>query len=375
MRPWKRWTAVAVAVAVLAVGVGRALHKRQNQQAKAATAVATLQSATAVDLTPNDVFVAQPMEVEQGVAFTGTVKAVRAATVKARVAGELQGLQVREGDAVRAGQVLARIDATESQARVRQADQQAQAAQAQVAIAKRQNDNNLALVNQGFISRTALDTSSANLDAAQANFQAAQAALDVARKTLADTQLVAPINGQVAARNAQNGERVAVDARVLDIVDVSAMEIEAALPPADALGVRVGQNAQWSVEGQTQSATARVVRINPAVQAGSRTVLVYLALPNPGGLRQGLFSQGRIHTGSVRAVAVPLTAVRTDKPQPYLQVVREGKIQYLAAKPGAQGRTQGEDMVAIDALPAGTTVLRGSAGSLADGTAVRVVTQ
>ncbi|MBL0914371.1 MAG: hypothetical protein IBJ13_02290 [Sphingopyxis sp.] len=114
---------------------------------------------------------------------------------------------------MRAGRLLARIDNSDATARVRQAGQQAQAAQAQVAIAQRQFDNNQALVDQGFISRTALDTSQANLDAAKANHSAALAALDIARKGLSDTEVRAPIAGQVAARTAQNGERVALDAR------------------------------------------------------------------------------------------------------------------------------------------------------------------
>lgn len=103
--------------------------------------------------------------------------------VKAYVAGELRGLTVREGDTVKKGQPLARIDATEAEARLRQAQQQADASRAQLSIAQRNHDNNVALVQKGFISTTALVTSQANLDSARANLAAAQAAADAARSS------------------------------------------------------------------------------------------------------------------------------------------------------------------------------------------------
>ena len=371
MKSWKRWVVLALVTVALALGLMRALGKREQQQQAAQQAAAQSRTPAVLALSGRDLYRAGEVELERTLPFSGTLKAVRSAAVKARVAGELRDLVVREGDAVRAGQLLARIDATEALARVQQAEQQALAVEAQQAIAQRQHDNNQALVQQGFISATALQNSQASLDAARANLKAAQAALAIARKSLADTELRAPISGQVAARLAQNGERVPVDARVLEIVDAGAMEIEAALPPADALELRVGQAAEWSVEGMAQPSRARVVRISPSVQAGSRSLLTYLGVPAQEGLRQGLFVQGRILVGSVRAVAVPLSALRHDKPRPYLQLLRDGKVMHLSVEPGVQGRAAAEDMVAIDDLPAGSVVLRAGAGALAEGTPAR----
>ena len=156
--------------------------------------------------------------------------------------------------------MVARIDSTEAQARVRQTARQAESAQAQVAIAKRTFDNNQALVRQGFISNTALDTATANLASAEATHQAALAALDIARKSLADTTLRSPLTGQVSARLVQNGERVGIDTRVLDVVDLSGFEMEAAIAPADAVAVKVGQTARLTVEGQSAPVQATVAR-------------------------------------------------------------------------------------------------------------------
>ena len=372
---WIKWLLLAALVLAVALGLLRAFNKRQTQTEAATTAAKALQQAPVYELSPQDVVSVQTLALSQAVGVSGSLKALQTAAIKAKVAGELQGLEKREGEAVRAGEVVARIDSTEAQARVRQAQQQAQAALAQVGIARRALENNRSLVKQGFISATALETTSNNLAAAEANHQAALAALDIARKALGDTTLRSPLTGQVSARLVQNGERVGLDARILDVVDLSGFELEAALAPADAVSVAAGQKARLSVEGLAQPVDATVARINPSVQAGSRSVLVYLRVPAVTGMRQGLFAQGQIVTGEINAPAVPLSAVRNDKPQPYIQIVQDGKIAHVPVTLGRQGLLDGEPMLVIDGVtlaPVGTTLLRVQAGLIREGTAVKL---
>ena len=321
-KKWTTWAAGAAVALVLAAGAGKAFQARQAKQAQAAEAAEALRKPTVFELATSDVVQARTRTLVQTVPISGVLRAANTAAVKAKVAGELSGLQVREGDAVQAGQVLGRIDTTEYQARTQQAAQQAQAAAAQVAIAQRQLANNQALVAQGFISNTALETSLSNLAAAQANHRAAQAAQDIAAKSLADTVLRSPISGQVAARLVQNGERVGVDARVLELVDLSSLELEAAVPPELAAQLLVGQTARLTVEGGTATVQAKLVRISPSAQAASRSVLVYLKLSPAPGLRHGLFAQGQVLVGERTGTAVPASSVRNDRPQPYVQLVQ-----------------------------------------------------
>ncbi len=373
MKRWWKWAIAALVLALLAAGVFRALSGRKAQQAALA---ANTQAQTVVELTPADLVAAVEQALQVGVPISGTVRAVNSAVVKARVAGEVQALVVREGDAVKAGQVVARIEPTEFRARQRQAQDQADAAKAQVAIAQRQLDNNQALVKQGFISATALDTSQANLNGAQATYQAALAAVDIANKAVQDSVLVAPMAGLVAQRLVQPGERVGVDARVIEIVDLRQLELEATLSASDALDVRVGQSAVLRLDADSARAprtlAAKVARINPTVQAGSRSVVMYLALPTTEGLRQGTFLQGVLGTGAVTALAVPLTAVRTDKPAPYVQAVNNSQIVHLPVGTGQSGEHAGERWVAVTGLPTGTQVVRGSVGALREGTPVKL---
>ena len=364
------WFALGLLLALIALSVAKALSTRQAQQeAVAQASVPKIQSV--VELAASDVVKAEMRELAQGLPISGALKAVNSATIKARAAGELQGLTVREGDAVKAGQVIARVDDTEYRARLQQAQQQADAARAQIEIAQRQWDNNKALVDQGFISRTALDTSLNNLHTAQANHKAALAAVEMARKTLDDTVLRAPISGVVAQRLAQPGERVAVEARVIEIVDLSRLELEATLSPGESMDVRVGQQAVLQIEGSGRPVAATVARINPSAQAGSRSVLAYLAIADATGLRQGLFAQGTLGTSRTSALAVPLSAVRTDKPAPYVQAVENNQVAHRAVELGARGEAGKEVMVAVKGLAPGALVLQGSVGPLREGTAVQ----
>ena len=372
MKRWIPWLVAAVVVVLLGGGVWRAMAARQVQQK--ALAEANAQRAQApLQLAADEVLQVRRQNLAVGVPVSGALRAVDSAMVKARAGGELQGLALREGDSVKAGQEVARIDPTEARARLRQAQQQAEAAKSQVDINQRQYANNRALVDQGFISATALVTSQASLEAAQSSYQAAVAAADVARKALEDTVLRSPISGMVAQRLAQPGERVAVDARIIEVVDLSRLELEALLNPADSVAVRVGQKAQLTIEGVGAPVPATVMRINPSAQAGSRTVPVYLRVEQPASatpLRQGLFVQGTLDTGRADVLAVPLDAVRTDKPVPYLQVLKDGRVAYAEVRTGHRAVVDGQTLVAVEGVPEGTAVIAGRIGQLREGTAV-----
>lgn len=371
------------AVALLAVAAGAGYYLRQPAPATntkttpAAPAAAGTTPAAVMDVQASDLLLVEPQMLVNSLPISGNLKAINTVAVKARVPGELIEIKGREGDSVKAGEVVARLDPTEFQRRLRQAEQQADAAKTQIDIAKRQYDNNKALVDQGFISKTALDTSQASLAGAQATYNAALAGADLARKTLEDTVMRSPITGQIATRLAQPGEHVGMDMRLMDIVDLGSLELEATLSPADSVDVRIGQEAALSLEGRAQTINAKVLRINPSVQANSRSVLVYLRLQSTTGLRQGMYAQGELQLSLSKTVALPLSAVRTDKPQPYVQMLVNNKVAHQTVSLGERGRlatqNNGEQWVAIRDLPPNSQVLPASVGALREGSPVRLI--
>ncbi|MFG6448215.1 efflux RND transporter periplasmic adaptor subunit [Roseateles sp. BYS180W] len=363
------WCLVALVV-LLALG-GRAWQSRQTQGAAESQA----RTPAPLQLGAVDVSRAERGVLAHTLDLSGGLKAVNMAVVKAKVAAELQQLSVREGDAVRAGQLLGVLDPTESELRLRQARENAQAAQAQAEISKRNLDNSRALVAQGFVSPTALETAQSNDAAARANLQAMSAAQALAQKSLNDTRLLAPISGVVSQRLAQPGERVAVDGRVLEIVDLSALELEATLAPEQAAALRVGAAAELEVEGLPAKVQGKVVRINPAAQAGSRAVLAYVRVAGQPGLRHGAFARGTVVLDSREALLVGREDVRVDRARPYVLVIDQGKLLAREVVLGQQGQARvgsrtRQVVEVLSGLRGGELVLSGAAGQVAEGTAV-----
>ncbi len=377
MTPSKpRWIIIGVIVLALSAGIWRAMS---NQSAKQVAAAAPAVALSQVELAQSDVMRVELRQITQSLAISGTVKAVNYAVIKARVAGELQHLDAREGDAVKAGDVLARIDPTEYQRRWQQSTEQATAALTQMEIAKRLWENNQSLVQQNFISKAAMSNSEANYVGALATHKAALAGADVARKALDDATLRAPFAGIVSARSAQVGERVGVDAKIMELVDLRQLEVEVPLSPSESMDVRVGQTARLQLEDRQETVTATVKRISPSAQAGSRSVLIFLALDRAEGLRHGLFAKGILGLGKSQVLALPLTAVRTDRAQPYVQVVEPvGDQLQVVHKPVSLGlrgmdltQSEPETLVGVTGLDVGSTVLKSQVGALREGMRVK----
>ena len=370
MKRWHKLTLAALLLAAVVAGIGRVLVARQAQQSQAAAAP---RAVAVLELDAADLLPVRQAELRRTLEVSGSLVAVNSAFVKARVAAEVKSVAVREGDSVRAGQVLAQLDTTEFDWRLRQAEQQAQAARSQLEIAQRALLNSRSLVTQGFISATALENAVSTETGAQATLQAAVAAVELARKARGDATVSAPIGGQISQRLVQPGERVPVDARLLEIVDLSRLELQASVAPESAGLLRVGASALLKVDGIDGPVAARVVRINPSAQAGSRSVLAYLELePNPA-LRQGLFARGAIELERRQALLLPLSAVRTDQAQPYALKLQGTQVLQRTLSLGMRGQSGSEEAVEVlKGLAEGDRVLAGSLGAVREGATVRV---
>jgi RND family efflux transporter MFP subunit len=202
-RPW--WLAAGgLAAAVIAAVFA-------NHDNSVASAQSTGQKA--IEFAVSDLVQPQTRELRLSISITGTLAPRNWTTVKAKVAGELKTILVREGESVRNGQLLARLDTQDAQARLDEKTADLEGGRAQLALAQKNRANNLTLLQQKFISQNAFDSVNSNHEVSEARLKAMEAQVAVARKALADTAVTAPQSGIVSQRHAQPGESCPSTAR------------------------------------------------------------------------------------------------------------------------------------------------------------------
>ena len=367
-----RWVVLLMIVIAAVVVIAAMLMRSKTPPAPTKVVAAP---PPALEFLPQEVFTTAPMDLQKTLSLSGALRALDMASVKARLAADVREVLVREGEAVKSGQVVVKMDATEYLARVEQARGNLNSARAQLDIAARNRDNNRALVDRGFISRNAFDNYASQYAAAEANVEAAKGALDVVQKSLNDTVIRSPISGLVAMRYAQPGEKVSADNKLLDIVNLRKMELEAAVPTNDIANVALNQRVMLRVEGLAQQFEGKVVRINPATQAGSRSVLVYVQIDNPQGLlRAGMFAEAQlVLTSKLGVLALPQNAVRKDGNGTYVYVIEGERLARKPVVTGLNGRSGNDFMTEIQSgLDFGAKVVATDMGSLQPGSLVRI---
>ncbi len=365
-----RWTLIVLFLFLILGGGAIAMRR-----AKAPSPTPAASPAEAVlELAAEDLARAEAGDIQRLLPLTGALRAASQAVVKAKVAGELAEVLVKEGDAVKAGQVVARIDDTEFRARLAEREAALQAARAQATFAEQSRRKYEELLAKKFISETAYESYQTNAKVALDQVRVSEAQLALAKKSLDDALVRATITGSVSERAVQRGDKASVDTRLFTIVDVSRLEFEAAVPAAEVPSIALGQQVRIQVEGFTaQDFTGSIVRINPATQAGTRSILIYVEIPNPGlALKAGMFAKGHLVLAAHRAaVLVPITALRQEGAARSVYVLTEGKLARQGVSLGLINETTGRAEV-TQGLTAGASVVRTNLGNLPLGVPVKI---
>jgi membrane fusion protein (multidrug efflux system) len=311
-----------------------------------------------LEFTQADVATVEMRELQRTLSLSGSLSPVLQSTVRSKVSGEVHKVTVREGDRVAEGQVIAVIDTLDLKAKLDSAVASLEENKAKESIARKNQENNRQLLRQKFISQNAFDTTQSVHEAAVAAVKSSEAQVRMAEKAVNDAVVRAPFAGIVSRRMVNVGERVAIDGSMFTIVDLANMEIEAPAPASEVPSVKVGQVAQFKVDGfGDRTFDGRIARINPAADPGSRSITLYVAMANKEGLlRGGMFAKGQlILDKSPPAPVVPAGAVREEAGQSFVFTIEDGKI---ARRPVTLGMRE-EGLVEIrSGLEKGVPVVR-----------------
>jgi RND family efflux transporter MFP subunit len=318
---------VGATVLVLVVaGIGgtvAALYAKKPQGDNGKNAAVPLQ------FLPADLAFVESKPLSRWLPVSGTLQPVRQAIVKAKVAGDVLQVTVREGETVNAGQMLARIDTSDLDAKLIDRIGALESAKAQLALADKTRTMNTRLLNDKFISQNAFDNADSSYNVAQGNVKSMEAQVQLARNALKDAVALAPLAGIVAKRHVQPGEKVAIEAPLVTVVDLRDLEVQALVPAIDVPELKIGMPVEFAVDGFGERRFGgRVERINPSTEPGTRALLVYVGLPNnDGSLKSGMFATGRIElAASAPTPTLPATAVRTEAGQSFVWVIDSGKL-------------------------------------------------
>ena len=326
-----------------------------------------------ITLAASDIATVRRDTIEEGIAVTGDLRPIESVEVRARLEGDLIGVYVREGERVRAGQVLARFESSEQESGHTSAEADRVAAESELATAQWNLEQTTELYRAGAVAERDFKMAQQGVTAARAKLAAAQARLRATGSMVSDTRVLAPTSGVIATRAVENGEHVARGAAMFTLVRNDVLELAAAVPARQANGVRVGQPVRFTADARAFN--GKVARVSPTVDPATRSVTVYVQIPNASGaLKGGTFATGRVVSRVVpNVLVVPTAAVRqsAEDGKPFVYRIAGRLLDVASVQLGVVDERAGRAEV-LDGLAEGDRVITGNVGSLGRGMQVIV---
>ncbi|WP_460894532.1 efflux RND transporter periplasmic adaptor subunit [Rufibacter soli] len=301
--------------------------------------------------------VVTPQRFANTLSVTGSIEANEQVEIRSQISGLVRGIFFQEGSNVSKGQVLVKIDDSELRAQLTQA-------QTRQSLAAENERRARLLLEKEAISREEYDVARAELKTAQAQIQ-------LVRAQLAKTSIVAPFSGKVGLRTISSGSFLSPETVVTNLVNTNPVKISFAVPEKYAGQVKLNTDLTFTVAGSSDTLTARVYALEPAIQASSRTLQIRARAAN---------SNGTLLPGSFANIQLPLTVISDALliPTEAVVPVQNGKKVFVTDNGKAKEvmietstRTE-KDLLVTSGLSAGDTVLTTGILSLKAGSPVKV---
>jgi RND family efflux transporter MFP subunit len=322
-----------------------------------------------------NVVVAKKSSEATPLSLPATLQAFQDTPIFARTTGYLAKWLVDIGDKVEAGQTMAEIDVPDLDQELNQAKANLEVAKANQELARISSDRWKDLGKQNAVAQQDVDQKVADYAAKNSDVAAAQANVDRLLQLTAFRHVTAPYAGVVTARNAEVGAYIAPGAgtELFHIAQVDTLRVFVSVPQSYVRAIKPGLPAELTVaEYPGRIFQGKIARLSGALDAGSRTLLTEVAIPNPKGeLFAGMFGQVRFRlTPAAPAIMIPANAAIVRAAGTLVAVVtKDGKIKIQKVR---FGRDFGTKIEILDGLEEGTRIVANPSDALTDGMAVEV---
>jgi membrane fusion protein, multidrug efflux system len=324
-------------------------------------------------LSPEDLLTVSSSALASGPSITGSIEPERRADLRAEVPAVVLAVLKENGDPVKRGDLLVRLDQTAIRDSLTAAEASARAADQAYEQAERQFQRMSTLRQTGVVSTQQLEDVEIRRNTAQSDRAAARTRVVTARQQLARTEVRAPFDGIVSDRKVSAGDTAAVGKELLKVIDPSSLRFEG-LVSADSIGeVRAGQHVWFKIHGfAAEDFTGVVTRVNPAANVTTRQVEVLVAFddakkqPNVA----GLYAEGRIETQTSAALSLPGASIIREGDNSFAWRVNGGKLSKVAVTLGERDARTGAFALRAG-LNEGDKVLRFPSATLKDGQEVQ----
>lgn len=360
-----RWWLAAIVLVIIAVVSYQQYLKKHPKVVGGTSEV--------VNVGKEGIIVAKPTEIRIGPAISGTMTPQEAATLRSELSGPIVQTYVEQGQPVKRGQPLARIDDTAIRETVLSAQSSARSAQLALDNAKRDAERQQRLETAGAVAPRDVEAAQRALASAQAAMADAESRLTAAQQQLAKTTFRAPFDGLVSERPVNAGDVVQPGTAIATVVNPASMRLEGSVPAEQLSSLKIGTPVIFTVNGYgTQTFTGRIDRINPTADPTTRQVRVYVTIPNEKStLVGGLFADGRVATESRQGIMIPTVAVDERGISPIVLRIRSDTVESVPVQLGV--RDNASDQVEIrTGVSVGDTLLANASQGLAPGTRVRI---
>jgi len=368
-----RKTLLALAIASALVACGKSVKEPEQASASASATAAADKDAkkeplVTLQMAPEDTLTIQSNALASGPVITGSIEPERRADLRAEVSAVVVQVLKENGEAVKKGDVLLRLDETSIRDSLTSAEEATRAAEQTLTQAQRMYERQKTLLASGMVSTSAMEDAEVRRNNAQSDLAAAKSRSVAARQQLTRTVVRAPFDGIVSDRKVSNGDTAAVGKELVKVIDPTSLRFEG-LVSADKIGVvKVGQPVLFRVNGYpNQQFNGKVKRVDPAANAVTRQVEVLVSFADATQPRvAGLYAEGRIESDTSSALMVPPSAVVQAGDSNYVWRVKGGTLNKVALTLGMRDERSGNWQV-VKGLEQGDMVVRVPASGFKDG--------